>query len=82
MGPTLSSITAFKGFSDFWEKGVEEQVLAVEVGFDELKIRRVSRDDSYSVSCSTELEFFACHPFSCFWNWIRLTADVRNIGGG
>jgi hypothetical protein len=21
-------------------------------------------------------------PFSCFYNWIRLTADVRNIGGG
>jgi hypothetical protein len=34
------------------------QVLAVEVGFEGLEIRHVSRDDSSSVSCATELEVF------------------------
>jgi hypothetical protein len=34
------------------------QVLAVEVRFDGLEIRHVSRDDSSSVSCATELEVF------------------------
>jgi hypothetical protein len=74
-------ITAFMGFSDLGEAIVGE-VLAVEVGFDRLEIRHVSQDDSCSVSCATELKIFTYHIFSCFCSRIRLTADVRTIGGG
>jgi hypothetical protein len=66
----------------FGEEGVLGQALAVEVGFDGLEIRHASRVDSCSVSCATELEVFTCHISSCFCSRIRLTEDVKAIGGG
>jgi hypothetical protein len=51
------------GLFGFGEEGIVGQVLAVEVGFDGLEIRHASPDDSFSVSCATELEIFTYHTF-------------------
>jgi hypothetical protein len=56
--------------------------LAVEVGFDGLEIRHASRDDAGFISVLRNSKFSLTSLFSCFCNWIRLTEDVRPIGGG
>jgi hypothetical protein len=51
------------GLFEFGKEGVVGQVLAVEMGFDGMEIRHASRDESSSVSYSTELEVFTYHTF-------------------
>jgi hypothetical protein len=47
-----------------------------------LEICHASRDNSGSVSCVTELEVSTYHTFQLLLQLIRLTTDVRIIGGG
>jgi hypothetical protein len=70
------------GLFGFGEEGVLGQILAVEVGFDGLEIRMFLVITLVPFLVLRNSKFSLTTPFSCFCSRIRLTADVRTIGGG
>jgi hypothetical protein len=56
--------------------------LAVEVGFDRLEFPMILLMTLVPFHVLRNSKFSLTTPFSCFCSRIRMTADVRTIGGG